>query len=316
MSRRFFTLYDSMKPFLAFFLTSLGWLASSAYAWEAVPQRVAEGVYAFVGDTGPRSAANEGMNATTGFVVTDAGVVVIDSGSSKQVAQKIEAAIRQVTPQPIKLVINTGGQDHRWLGNGYFADQGIPILASAETKADIAARGSQWAAGMEKIVGAAFAGTRVQLPTQTFTGRTTLTLGDETIELIHAGGHTPGDAIVWLPGKRIAFSGDLVFVDRLLGVLPVSKVKHWLASFDAIAALNPQSIIPGHGAPTSIVQARKETRDYLARLYRHMKQTVDAGDDIQSTIRSLDDAAWSYLPIYTELRGQNANRVYLEVEAE
>jgi glyoxylase-like metal-dependent hydrolase (beta-lactamase superfamily II) len=296
---------------------SLIGLTSLAHAWDAVPQKVAKGVYAFVGDTGPRSVANEGMNATTGFVVTDAGVVVIDSGSSKAVAQKIEGAIRRLTPQPIKVVINTGGQDHRWLGNSHFADQGIPIMASEQTVADIADRGGMWADGMKKLLGDAFAGTRVQLPTQPVKGRQTLSLGGTSVELIHvAGGHTPGDLIVWLPRQRIVFAGDLVFVDRIAGVLPVSKVKDWLSSFDALTALQPERIVPGHGAPTTLAKAKHETRDYLARVYAHMKQAVDAGADMQSAIALLDDKAWAMLPIYPELRGQNANRVYLEAEAE
>lgn len=305
-----------MRLIRFFFSLWLGLAAFHASAWEAVPQLVAPGVHAFVGDVGPRSVANEGMNATTGFIVTAAGVVVVDSGSSAQVARKIEAAIRAVTPQPILFVINTGGQDHRWLGNSYFADQGIPVVASAATRADITDRGGMWASGMAKLLGPAFAGTRIQLPTRTFKDRETLTLGDESIELIHAGGHTPGDLIVWLPKRRVAFAGDLVFVDRLLGVLPVSKVKNWLASFDTLAALQPEWIVPGHGAPTTLAKARKETRDYLARVHAHMQRAVDAGTDIQSAIQSLDDAAFAYLPIYNELRGQNANRVYLEAEAE
>jgi glyoxylase-like metal-dependent hydrolase (beta-lactamase superfamily II) len=307
-----------VKTFLFLLVAAIqGLVAAPVLAWDAIPQPVAPGVYAFVGDTGPRSIANEGMNATTGFIVTTAGIVVVDSGSSRQVAQKIEAAIRKISPQPIKFVINTGGQDHRWLGNGYFADQGIPILASVKTAADIAERGGMWAAGMEKLLGAAFSGTRLQRPTQTFKERETLTLGGETIELIFTGGgHTPGDILVWLPARRIVFSGDLVFVDRLLGVLPVSNVKAWLASFDALAALAPQWIVPGHGMPTTLAKARKETRDYLALVRTHMKKAFDAGDDIQDAIKSLDDAAFAYLPTYRELRGQNANRVYLEVEAE
>lgn len=316
MSRRFFALYGSMKLFSTVFLSILGLIASPVLAWEAVPQKVVDSVYAFVGDTGPRSAANEGMNTTTGFVVTSDGVVVIDSGSSKLVAQKIASAIRHITPLPIRYVINTGGQDHRWLGNSHFAEQNIPIIASTVTKADIADRGGMWAASMERIIGTAFAGTRVQLPTQTFSRRTTLTLGGETIELMHAGGHSPGDTIVWLPHRRVAFTGDLVFLDRLLGVLPVSKVKDWLVSFDTLAALQPQWIVPGHGAPATLDKARRETRDYLALVYRHMQKAVAVGQDMQEAIRTLEDSAFASLPIYPEVRGQNANRVYLEVEAE
>ena len=300
-----------------FALVWLWLLSQSALAWEAVPQKVADGVYAFIGETGPRTVANEGMNANTGFIITDAGVVVIDSGSSRQVAQKIESAIRQLTPQPITLVINTGGQDHRWLGNVHFAAQGIPILAHEKTVSDIAERGGMQAENIGRMLGTTFAGTLVQKPTRTFTNRETITLGKETIELIFAGGgHTPGDSIVWLPARRVAFSGDIVYVDRLLGVLPMSNIGHWLGSFASLSDLQPGLIIPGHGAPASLAKAKKETHDYLLKLHTHMKQAVAGGDDLQKAINTLDDTALAYLPIYPELRGPNASRAYLEAEAE
>ena len=296
---------------------SMACASTVSMAWDAVPLKVDEGIYAFVGETGPRTVANEGMNATTGFVVTDAGVVVIDSGSSRQVAQKIEAAIRTVTDRPIRYVINTGGQDHRWLGNSHFADLGIPLLASAKTAGDIGERGRAQAGSLEQLLGGSFAGTRVQAPTRTVATRETLTLGGERIDLIFAGGgHTPGDLIVWLPRQRIAFAGDIVYLDRLLGVLPVSNVKRWLDSFDALAALQPRIIVPGHGSPAALSKAEKETRDYLARLRGHMKKAVDSGEDLQAAIQSLDDREYAYLAVYRELRGPNANRVYLEAEAE
>ena len=292
-------------------------LSPTLRAWDAVPQKVADGVYAFIGEIGPRTVTNEGMNANTGFIITDAGVVVIDSGSSRQVAQKIEAAIRKITPQPIKWVINTGGQDHRWLGNSHFAAQGIPVLAHEKTVTDIAERGGMQAEGLSRLLGAAFSGTQVQKPTRTFTSRETLTLGKESIELIFAGGgHTPGDSIVWLPRQRVAFSGDIVYVDRLLGVMPMSHVGHWLSSFAALEALQPELIVPGHGAPADRAKTRKETHDYLLKLRTHMKQAVDAGDDLQKAIDTLDDKAFAYLPVYPELRGPNASRAYLEAEAE
>ncbi len=306
-----------MKRMTIFISIGLACVSAMSMAWDAVSVKVDEGVYAFVGETGPRTLANEGMNATTGFVVTDAGVVVIDSGSSKQVARKIETAIRAVTDRPIRYVINTGGQDHRWLGNAHFADLGVPLLASAKTAGDIAERGPSQAASLEQLLGGSFAGTRVQAPTRVFATRETLALGGERIELIFAGGgHTPGDLIVWLPRQRIAFAGDIVYLDRLLGVLPVSNLARWLGSFDALVALQPRIIVPGHGSPAPLSKAEKDTRDYLARLRGHMKKAVDAGVDLQAAIQSLDDREHAYLAVYPELRGPNANRAYLEAEAE
>ena len=107
-----------MNPRIATLLvTSL--LALPTWAVEVAFRQVTEGVYAYIGEIEGRTYDNEGLNANLGLVVTPAGAVLIDSGSSYQVAAKIHEAVKKVTSQPLKLVINTGDQDHRWLGNGY-----------------------------------------------------------------------------------------------------------------------------------------------------------------------------------------------------
>jgi glyoxylase-like metal-dependent hydrolase (beta-lactamase superfamily II) len=304
-------------PVRALLLALLMLLPVSAVAWEARPEQVADGVYAFIGETGARSYDNEGMNANSGFVVTPDGVVVIDSGASREAARKIHEAIRSVTDRPLKWVVNTGGQDHRWLGNGYFAELGISVVAHENTVRDNATRGAGQAAALQSVLQERFAGTRPSPATRTFRARERIELGGVAIDLVFAGGgHTPGDIVVWLPGQRIAFAGDIVYVRRLLGVLPVSSVKNWLASFDALAALQPAKIVPGHGPVTTLDQAKRQTRDYLQVLREHMKRVVDAGVDLQAAIDSMDDRAWAGLENYRELRGGNASRAYLEAEGE
>ncbi|MDO8377165.1 MAG: MBL fold metallo-hydrolase, partial [Aquabacterium sp.] len=81
----------------------------AAQAVEVTFRPVADGVYAFVGETGARSPRNEGLNANLGLVVTPAGAVLIDSGATFQGARQIHEAVRRITPQPVKWVINTGG---------------------------------------------------------------------------------------------------------------------------------------------------------------------------------------------------------------
>ena len=88
-------------------------------------------VYAIIGPMEQRNADNLANNATFGFVVTDAGVVLVDPGGSFKGAKQIHKIVQSVTDKPIAYVINTGGQDHRWLGNGYFKALGATIIASA-----------------------------------------------------------------------------------------------------------------------------------------------------------------------------------------
>ena len=83
-----------------------------------------------------------------------------------------------------------------------------------------------------------FAGTETVLPTRTFDQGLVLNLGGRDIRILHfQPAHTPGDSVVWLPREGVLFSGDIVFVDRLLGVLPFSNTSGWLASFESMVKL-------------------------------------------------------------------------------
>jgi glyoxylase-like metal-dependent hydrolase (beta-lactamase superfamily II) len=292
--------------------------AVAAQAVEVRFERVADGVYALIGEMGARTAANEGLNANLGLVVTPAGALLIDSGATFQGARQVHEAVRRVTAQPVRWVINTGGQDHRWLGNGYFQAQGAELIAHAAAEPDLRARGNDQLQALRAILGTKADGTVPVLPTRWIRrSDERLELGGVIIELKHRGGaHTPGDLLVWLPAQRVLFSGDAVYVDRLLGVLPVSRSKAWLQTFAAIEALNPEHIVPGHGRVCTLEQAQRETRDYLVALRAHMKRAVDDGQDISVAVKAFDARPWLRLQNASDLMPGNASRVYLELERE
>ncbi len=302
---------------VALLLAALG-LAPRAQAVEVNFQPVAEGVYAHIGDTGARTPANEGLNANLGLVLTPAGAVLIDSGATWRSAQQIHAAVRRVTAQPLRWVINTGGQDHRWLGNGYFQAQGAEIIAHAAGEADLRNRGNDHLSGLRAALGPLADGTVPVLPTRWLKDPDEkLELGGVVFEFRHRGGaHTPGDMLVWLPGRKVLFSGDVVYVDRLLGVLPVSQTRPWLLTFDEIEKLAPAVIVPGHGRPTTLAVAQQQTRDYLRALRAHMKQAVDEGLDMSTAVKAFHAQPWLGLLNAAELMPGNASRTFLELERE
>jgi len=284
----------------------------AAQALTLKPRAIAPDVYAFIGDTGMRTYENEGMNANSGFIVTRAGVVVIDSGPTWQVAKEIHRAIRTVTKQPVKYVVNTGGQDHRWLGNGYFKSIGAEIIAARPALADMQARGDMQLEALRQTLRKKVAGTRPVYPDRLFDQSETLRLGGQEIQLLYwNGGHTPGDSVVWLPQQSVLFAGDLVYVDRLLNVLPFSSATGWLASFESMEKLGPKLIIPGHGQVSDLARASRDTGDYLHLLITYMKQAVDKGISLQDAIDNLDQSAFSHLTNFKLLKGINADRVYL-----
>src|SRR3972149_3975393 len=106
-------------------------------------QKVTAGAYALVGELGQRSPENLGNNATFGVIVTGDSVVLVDPGGSFNGAKQIHKATQSITAKPVRLVINTGGQDHRWLGNGYFKARGARIVGAATAVADQRGRTTQ-----------------------------------------------------------------------------------------------------------------------------------------------------------------------------
>jgi glyoxylase-like metal-dependent hydrolase (beta-lactamase superfamily II) len=300
------------------FIATVGLIAASANAVEVRFEPVAEGVYAFVGELGPRTVGNEGLNANIGLVVTPAGVVLIDSGATFNSARQIHEALQRVTSQPVRWVVNTGGQDHRWLGNGYFKAQGAEIIAHQQAKADMNSRIGDQLEGLRTALGPLANDIIPTLASRWITQpNERLVLGGVVLEFKYRGGaHTPGDMLVWLPQKQVVFTGDVVYVDRLLGVLPFSQTKPWLATFAEIERLAPLRIVPGHGRVTDLATAQADTRDYLMALRSQMKKAVDDGVDPSTAIKSFDTKPFMRLLNAADLMPGNASRTYLELERE
>jgi len=280
-------------------------------------QKVTKNVYAIVGPLTQRSPDNLGNNATFGFVITNKGVVLIDSGGSYNGAQKIHQAIQTVTNKKIALVINTGGQDHRWLGNDYFKQQGARIIAAKASIADQKKRVTHQLSFLDSLVGKkGMANTREVYADETFVAKHEFNIGGVQFKLHNPGtAHTPGDTYVWLPKQKTVFSGDIVYVERILAVGSVSSSKGWIQSFETIAELKPSYIVPGHGPVTDLKQATTDTYDYLVALRQGVSMLIEQGFGLDAVSR-IDQSKFRYLKFYKELYGRNAHQVYQKMEWE
>ncbi len=279
------------------------------------PVPVAPDVYAVVGDLAGQTYENDGLNNNLGFVVSDAGVLVINSGPSARVARALHAAIRKITTQPVKWVVNVNSQNHYWLGNGYFKSLGATILASNEAERVMRKMGAQQLEANKTLLREKADGTVLAYPTELTADRRELKLGKTTVQLLHFGpAHTPGDLAVWLPQQKILFAGDIVYTERLLAVIPIGNSANWVQAFDKLAALNPKTIVPGHGRPATIDVARRDTRDYLSFLRAEAKRILDAGGSLQDAVEKVDQSRFRALINFDLLALRNMNRVFLEVE--
>ncbi|MEW5771578.1 MAG: MBL fold metallo-hydrolase [Pseudomonadota bacterium] len=307
-----------MRKLLLTFFTALTLLPLPGRAdFQPKAEKVVDNVYAIVGPLGQRSADNDGLNANYGFVVTPQGVILIDSGASKVGAEKLAAAIRAVTPQPVRWVVNTGSQDHRWLGNAFFAAQGAEIIALARTAATQDQFAEQHMQMLRGFLGERLQGTLPMPARRVLAGdEARIELGGETLALRLTDAHFPGDAWVWLPKRNVLFSGDLVFVDRLLGVLPWSSVKASQKAFHALEALNPQHIVPGHGGVCDLAKARRESGDYEDFLADVIGQAARDMEPMDATLDKYADLPrFRHLQNYDGLHRANMNRAFVEFEA-
>lgn len=279
-------------------------------------QKVTGGVWALVGEMSQRSPSNLANNATFGVIETPEGVVLVDPGGSWEGAKAIHEAIRSLTEKPVKVVINTGGQDHRWLGNSYWRKEGASIIASADAVADQKSRGSMQLTMLTNLIGDKLKGTDPAFADVTFDADYDLSLGGVDIKIIHTGpAHTPGDAFVWLPSQQTVFTGDIVYIERILGVGDQSSITHWPASFEAIAALEPEHVVPGHGHATDLTTATADTYDYLMNLRAKIGSLIEDGGDILEAPK-VDQSDFSYLNEFDSLAGRNAQTAYQQMEWE
>lgn len=280
-------------------------------------RRLNDHVYALVGDLGQRSPANLGNNMTCGFVITDDAVVVVDTGGSRAGAEAIVQAVRRVTDKPIRWAVNTGAQDHRWLGNHYFKTVvGARVVAAEAGLQDMKARTVQQVEMARRNVGERFAGTEVAYPNETFVERHVLPVPGVHIELIFTGGaHTRGDLLVWLPEERIVFTGNVVFAQRLLGIQPGLGLK-WIVALERLRdEIRPAWVVPGHGEVSTLEKPLADSLGYLLMLRDGARQLYEAGAfDPVEVSEKLDQSRFAYLRNYEDARFRSENAIRMATE--
>lgn len=247
------------------------------------PRQIAEGTWLLEGSTDNFSKANGGNIVNTGFIVTDSGVVVIDTGPSRRYGEALRKAIAATTDKPVIQVLLTHHHPDHMLGNQAFAD--VPIGALAGTIESMRQQGDGLAENMYRMVGDWMRGTELQLPTQTLESGT-LTIGGHPLRLLALSGHTGADLAILDEKTGVLFAGDLVFYQRALTTPNTPGLGVWLADIDQLEALPWTVIVPGHGPLAEDHRPFVQMRDYLGWLDTLMAQGAASGADMSELIRS------------------------------
>jgi len=192
-----------------------------------------------------------------GYVVTSDGVVVIDTPQLPTAAVKM----RDVAEKhgPIRYLINTEHHVDHIFGNYFFRGAGT-VISHVEVYNEfmkITPEINPYEYAKEALPTDDPEGdvlfpdektyfNDMNKPTITFEGNMTLRLGDTTFEMISTPGHTPGQIAVYVPEKKVMFTGDTIF-NGVQTWHYASNIKQWVDSLKILKTLDVDFIVPGHG---------------------------------------------------------------------
>ncbi|MDF4205230.1 quinoprotein relay system zinc metallohydrolase 1 [Pseudomonas protegens] len=263
-------------------LLCLGLPARADLDYPLKPRQIAAGTWLLEGSTDNFAKANGGNIVNTGFIVTDSGVVVIDSGPSKRYGEALRRAIAATTDKPVIQLLLTHHHPDHVLGNQAFGD--VPIGALAGTSDLLRQQGEAMAENMYRMVGDWMRGTEVVLPTQVLEPGV-LEVGGHRLRLLGLSGHTGADLAILDENTGVLFAGDLVFYERALTTPNSPGLGVWLKDLDTLQALPWKLIVPGHGPVASDTAPFAQMRDYLGWLDGLMRDGAAQGDDMAEMIR-------------------------------
>ncbi len=298
----------------------LAGLLASAAALAAQPllaQRVSDTTWFVQGEAALGSAANRNFISNAGFVVTPQGVVVVDALGAPALAEELIAAIRQVTPLPIRYVIVTHYHADHVYGLQAFQALGATVIAQAGGRAYLNSDTAQLrlVASRDELFPWVDEHTRLVPADRWLQADTVLELGGEVFHLQHAGpAHTPEDLVVFAEHAGVLFAGDLVFRGRIPFVGQADS-RQWIAALGRLIDLQPHTVVPGHGpVSTEPVADLRLTRDYLVHLRQTMAEAAANLEPFDEAYARADWSRFDQLPLFRVANRMNAYNTYLLLE--
>ncbi len=267
------------------------------------------------------------------MVITDEGLVIIDTTESEEAAREIFEKFREITTKPVRYVIYTHGHLDHVCGTPVFMEEGTEVIATKDLvrfmqrdfqelhEFHVRSRLNQSGNlaqeySRELPVKPLFRGIsgfeRLVWPTITFDRDYSFVLGGKAFEVLHTSGETPDHLMVWMPEERALFCGDLYyasFPNLSTPMLEPRPVKGWVESLDRMIEMEPEYLIPGH---TPAITGADNVRDVLTHysrailhVYERTVECINEGKTVEQAVQSVrlpEDLAG--LPYLRELYGR------------
>lgn len=264
-------------------LLLFGWLLAlpclAAEVRDHPAERIAPRTWVIHGPLGDPSVENQGFMNNPAFVVTAAGVVVIDPGSSVQAGRMVLRQIRKVTDRPVTHVLNTHVHGDHWLGNHALHDVFPGVRFMAHPLMIEGAHGGQaqrWLDLIDQLTRGFTRGTRAVIPTVPVVEDQQFSVGGVTFRILAPPkAHSGTDIMIHVVEEDVLFLGDNVMNGRL-GGMNDGTFRGSIAACERALAVPAKTFVPGHGrtAGKEIVAAY---RDYLSILFETAQAEYEKG---------------------------------------
>lgn len=248
------------------------------------PKQISKRVWLIYSPDSFPTPENRGMMANITFVVTQKGVLILDSGASVQIGEMAIRMIKTVTDKPVIGVFNSHYHGDHWLGNHAFAVAypNLPIYALAENIKQIkGTEGNLWRGLMERWTNQATAGTKIVAPNTEVRNGQVLDFGDTRLKMHFYGtAHTPCDLSVEVVEDHVTHIGDIAMENRIANI-DDGSYPGTFKYYDALQkTAGNQTWLPGHGNPSKGLIA--DYRELMAGIWEPCLQAVKDNKDLSA----------------------------------
>ena len=281
-----------LLPILAVGLSLMFMRVSSAQDLSPQIKKLKDGIYVYVGKE---------FNSNCGIVLTQEGVVLIDSGHNPTDSRAIADSVKKLTSLPVRFLIDTEPHPDHTTGHFVFSPPAIVIAHEGATES-MKGRERDDPQRIQKLMSvspemrAALEGYRFITPHIEYQQKMTLNLGERTFDLMYLKGvHSEADTAVWLPKERVLFSASAVVVNQYNILRPFVTIPDILAAMKMMKGLNPEFVIPGHGIPGT-VKIFDDSERYYALLLERVGKMAREGkslDEIKKELRMPEYDGWA-----------------------